>query len=66
MFITEWVILYVLYTLLFTDNTQIPSELQDTAINLQKTLDWDDKGADGKVYDFTNIYVMIKFQRLYK
>jgi len=66
MFITEWVILYVLYTLLFTDNTQIPSELQDTAINLQKTLDWDDKGADGKVYDLTNIYVMIKFQRLYK
>lgn len=29
------------------DNKMIPADLQDNAIALQKTLDWDDKGADG-------------------
>ena len=31
----------------FTDNRQIPSDLQNDAIPIQKTLDWDDEGADG-------------------
>ncbi|XP_076102144.1 U3 small nucleolar ribonucleoprotein IMP4-like [Mytilus galloprovincialis] len=29
------------------DNKQIPTDLQNDAVDLQKTLDWDDKGADG-------------------
>lgn len=29
------------------ENKQIPSDIQDDAIAVQKTLDWDDQGADG-------------------
>ena len=34
--------------LYITDNQRIPTDLKNDAVELQKTLDWDDSGADGK------------------
>ena len=31
----------------FSDNKQIPTSLQKDAVYLEKTLDWEDDGADG-------------------
>lgn len=34
--------------LYITDNQRIPTDLKNDAVELQKTLDWDDSGADGR------------------
>ncbi|XP_045164763.1 U3 small nucleolar ribonucleoprotein protein IMP4-like [Mercenaria mercenaria] len=38
------------------ENRQIPSDLQDDAIPIQKTLDWDDEGADGNTTHIDDEY----------
>ncbi len=37
---------------LFSENAEIPTELRKDALDLQKTLDWDDDGGDG---EFRNV-----------
>ena len=40
---------------LFLENKLIPSELRKDAISLEKKLNWQDEGADGKLMVCVNI-----------
>lgn len=44
----EIINLIVKLSLYITDNQRIPTDLKNDAVELQKTLDWDDSGADGR------------------
>ena len=53
--------MYIKIILFLSENSHIPEELQEDALAVQKTLDWDDKGADGKHFTsqrLCNIHVM--------
>ena len=34
---------------LFTENEEIPTDLKKDALDLQKTLDWEDDGSEGNL-----------------
>ena len=50
---------FCIYFLFYTENKQIPSDIQDDAIAVQKTLDWDDQGADGIVIQRTLVITTV-------
>ncbi len=39
---------YYLLTMFVVENTEIPTELRKDALDIQKTLDWEDEGGDGE------------------
>ena len=48
---------------LFSGNQLIPSDLQKDAIDLEKTLNWEDEGGDGTYLQCSSYFILMSIFR---